>query len=95
MTSAIKELFLSCDSNPSPLRVANGLWMDAQPMLDLFLIKRPDSRTIVVRSVRTIPGSTCSPPKKEQDVTDERDKIVDQIVSLKNQAGTTTSNVFP
>ncbi|CAK8690189.1 unnamed protein product [Clavelina lepadiformis] len=42
----------------------------------------------------------CSSVQKqslaEQDVsTDESDKVVDQIVSLKNQTGTTTSNIFP
>ncbi|CAK8686722.1 unnamed protein product [Clavelina lepadiformis] len=41
----------------------------------------------------------CSSVQKqslaEQDVTDESDKVIDQIISSNNQANTTTFNIFP
>ncbi|CAK8690210.1 unnamed protein product [Clavelina lepadiformis] len=50
-------------------------------------------------SKRVLQLKRCSSVQKQslakQDVTDERDKVIDQIVSLKNQTGTTTSNIFP
>ncbi|CAK8686933.1 unnamed protein product [Clavelina lepadiformis] len=131
MTSTIKELFLSCDSNPSPLRVANraldgcptnpgftfnktaGLENNCPSSCVSFQIPHVAHHKEVFGHIRiklrtkaqsefcshSASVKRCSSVQKqslaEQDVTDERDKIVDQIVSLKNQAGTTTSNLFP
>ncbi|CAK8686919.1 unnamed protein product [Clavelina lepadiformis] len=131
MTSSIKELFLSRDSNPSPLRVANRA-LDGCPTNPGFIFNKTAGlenncrsacvsfhlplvahhkevfghiriklRTKAQREFCSHSASEkrCSSVQNqslaEQDVTDQQGKIVDQIVSLKNQAGTTTSNVFP
>ncbi|CAK8686718.1 unnamed protein product [Clavelina lepadiformis] len=131
MTSTIKELFLACDSNPSPLRVANRA-LDGCPKNPGFVFNKTADlenncgsgyesfQNPLVAHHKQVFGhiriklrtkaqsefcshsasvKRCSSVQKqslaEQDVTDERDKVIDQIISLKDQAGITISNIFP